>query len=84
MKSVKSYKEAFIRVLFTTFFPLKNSPPNRMSSSFSGWAERDALNLKTCEKTPETIRHVHPPAVTDTLPPTYTVLCELVIRLFPV
>lgn len=32
--------------LSSTFLPLKNSPPNRMSSSFSGCAERDALNLK--------------------------------------
>lgn len=28
-----------------TFFPLKNSPPNRISSSFSGWADSDAFNL---------------------------------------
>ncbi len=29
-----------------TFFPLKNSPPNKISSSFSGCAHREAFNLR--------------------------------------
>lgn len=29
-----------------TFLPLKSSPPNSISSSLSGWADREALSLR--------------------------------------
>lgn len=37
-----------------TFFPLKYSPPNRISSSFSGCALRDAFSLNTAHRTNHT------------------------------
>lgn len=32
--------------IYFTFWPLKYSPPKRINSSFSGWAESEAFNLQ--------------------------------------
>lgn len=32
--------------VYVTFWPLKYSPPKRISSSFSGWAEREPFSLQ--------------------------------------
>lgn len=39
--------------LYITFWPLKYSPPKRINSSFSGWAEREPFSLQKKEEWPK-------------------------------